>query len=148
MTEPDIDELEAQEWPEPTDLESQVTYEFIDGTVMEFKVQDPEIETVLRFISPTPSGENTSAEFFEFASEAVIAPQITLERWREWTTADKILLTEKLSTKTGLDQVLGTISDEVLSAAAEDVVGAESGKSEVDDGDVDRRQDGQEQVGE
>jgi hypothetical protein len=148
MTEPDIDELEAQEWPEAHDLEGRITHEFIDGTEIEFKVQDPEIETVLRFISPTPSGETSSAEFFAFVSEAVIAPQITLERWREWATADKILLSEKLSNKTGLDQVLGTISDEVLSAAAEDVVEGEEEKSGDDDRHVDDRQDGQQKVGE
>jgi len=108
-----VDELEAQEWPDPTDKGGQVTHEFMDGTEMTFKVQDPDAEAIMSFIGPNMEDKPQSQRQFEFVSAAVVAPSIPIERWREWREADRMGLTSKVSEVIGLDRIVDFRADDL-----------------------------------
>ena len=111
--EPSVDELEEQAWPEPDEKGGRIDHEFMDGTEMTFQVQDPDAEAIMSFIGPNMEDKSQSQRQFEFVSAAVIAPEIPIERWREWREADRMGLTSKVSEVVGLDRIVDFRADDL-----------------------------------
>ncbi|AAM88694.1 hypothetical protein PhiCh1p21 [Natrialba phage PhiCh1] len=114
MTDRDITEYEEQEWPiEEGETQSEIEYEFLNGGSMKYLVQDPETETIMSFIAPQMGEEEKtqSERQFELNRDSIVAPELTMERWRDLRTADQIGLTNEVSEAIGLDRVLGNAVD-------------------------------------
>lgn len=109
----DIQALEEQEWPESTEKGGRIEHTFMDGTTMEFKVQDPDAEAIMSFIGPNMDDKSQSERQYEFVSAAVVAPQIPIERWRDWREADRMALTSKVSEVIGLDRIVDFRADDL-----------------------------------
>lgn len=103
----DIQELEEQEWDFDNDDQQQlVPHEFMDGTEIDFLVQDPEPEVITQLLSPAGEDTDRSEVLFQFNQKCITAPELTLERWRQMRSADKLALSNKVSEAVGVDQVL------------------------------------------
>jgi hypothetical protein len=109
----DLQDLEDQEWPEPTEKGGRIEHTFMDGTTMAFKIQDPEAESIMAFIGPNMDDKSQSQRQYEFVSAAVVAPQIPIERWRGWREADRMALTSKVSEVIGLDRIVDFRADDL-----------------------------------
>lgn len=106
----DLSEYEDQEWPLDDDGQTEIEYEFLNGGTMKYLVQDPETETIMAFIAPEMADgeEKTQSERqFELCRDSIVAPELTMEKWRDMRTADQIGLTNKVSEAIGLDRILG-----------------------------------------
>lgn len=106
----DLSEYEDQEWPLDDDGQTEIEYEFLNGGSMKYLVQDPETETIMAFIAPEMADgeEKTQSERqFELCRDSIVAPELTMEKWRDMRTADQIGLTNKVSEAIGLDRILG-----------------------------------------
>ena len=106
MTDVDIDELREQEWT-VSDAGKQTVeeYEFVDGTTMEFLIQDPDTDAILEYVAIDPSA-NEDQKLYQLVSGSVVAPEVTLERWRDLRTVDKIGLGELVSEAIGLNDLM------------------------------------------
>lgn len=127
-----IQELEEQEWDVGGDeRQTRITHEFMNGNEKEFAIQDPDPDDIMDFVSPSPDDTTRSEELHSFVQKAVIAPEITLERWRDIRTADKIMLADKIGEEIGLDRIMG-FRDDGLEAQLEDLLSEspESGDSQ------------------
>jgi len=102
----DIQELEEQEWPDTADSTGYVEHEFMDGTEMQFKLQDPETEAIMDYIGPNMGDRTQSERQYEFVSAAVVSPTIPIERWRDWRSADQTALARKSAEFIGVDKVV------------------------------------------
>lgn len=106
----DLSEYEDQEWPLDDDGQTEIEYEFLNGGTMKYLVQDPETETIMAFIAPEMAdGEDKtqSERQFDLCRDSIVAPELTMEKWRDMRTADQIGLTNKVSEAIGLDRILG-----------------------------------------
>lgn len=107
---PDLSEYEEQEWPiEEGDNQVEIEYEFLNGETMKYLTQDPETEAIMAFIAPQMDDEEKtqSERQFELNRDSIVAPELTMERWRDMRTADQIGLTNEVSEAIGLDRILG-----------------------------------------
>ncbi|SEH60458.1 hypothetical protein SAMN05192561_1123 [Halopenitus malekzadehii] len=127
-----LQELEDQDWEDiGGDPQTDITHEFMDGTERTFRVQDPDPDVIMKFVSPSPDDTSREEELFEFVNKAVIAPEITMERWRGLRVADRIMLADKVGEVVGIDRVMG-FSDGGLEAQLEELLSGspESGNSQ------------------
>ena len=128
----DIQDLEEQDWDVGSGGQTVINHEFMNGHKMRFKLQDPDPDVIMEFVSPMPDDDDTtrSEELYAFVSEVIISPEVTIERWREMRTADKIMLADKVSEEVGVDRVLG-FPDDGLEAQLEELLSEspESGDS-------------------
>lgn len=117
----DIQELEEQDWDVSDDDPRQVIeYEFLNGSTKEFAVQDPDTNDLLDIVAVEPGGEADIAEnLYDIVNAAVIAPEITLERWQDVRPADRIGLADEVSEVIGLNKLLG-FTDAGLEAQLDD----------------------------
>ena len=104
----DLQEFEEQDW----DLDSsagqqEISHDFINGSEKRFLLQDPEPEVIMNLVQPVGDDTDRSEVLFEFIQGTVVSPEITLERWRDILSADKIALTNKVSDALGVDRILG-----------------------------------------
>lgn len=107
---PDLSEYEEQEWPiEEGDNQVEIEYEFLNGETMKYLTQDPETETIMAFIAPQMDDEEKtqSERQLDLCRDSIVAPELTMERWRDMRTADQIGLTNEVSEAIGLDRILG-----------------------------------------
>ena len=105
----DIQELEEQAWPDSDadDKQTLEEYTFADGTTVEFLIQDPDTDTLLDYIAFDPTGEaDRDEDSYDLVDECVIAPEVTLDRWRDLRTVDKIGLTDMVTEAIGLDELM------------------------------------------
>lgn len=102
-----IQELEEQEWDVGGGQQSDITHEFMNGSEKQFRVQDPDPDEIMEFMSPPSEDTTRSEELYDLVSAAVVAPEITIERWREIRTSDQILLADKIGEEIGINRVLG-----------------------------------------
>jgi len=128
----DLQEFEEQEW----DLDGsagrqQIEHDFINGSEKKFLLQDPEPDVLMDLVSPTGDDTDRSEVMFNFLRKTIVAPEITLERWRDIRTADKIMLSDKVSSAVGVDRVLG-FPDGIPEAELEELLSEspESGSSQ------------------
>ncbi|QHS17927.1 hypothetical protein GWK26_12645 [haloarchaeon 3A1-DGR] len=126
-----IQELEEQDWDVGGDSQSDITHEFMNGNEVTFRVQDPESDDIMEFVSPAPDDADHSEELFSFVSKAIIAPEITMEKWRDMRIADRIILADKVGKEVGVDRIMG-FSDGGLEAQLEELLSEsqESGDSQ------------------
>lgn len=126
-----IQELEDQEWDVGGDRQSDITHEFMNGSEKQFRVQDPDPDAIMDFMSPTTGDMRRSEQLYQLVNAAVVAPEITMERWRDIRTADKILLADKIGEEIGINRVMG-FPDGGLEAELEDLLSEspESGDSQ------------------
>lgn len=101
-----LEELENQEWPEQGQSSGYVSHEFMDGTEMVFKAQDPETEAIMNYIGPSAGEETQSERQYKFVTSVFTSPQIPLERWRQWRPADQTALSRKAAEWVGVDKVV------------------------------------------
>lgn len=104
----DLQDFEDQEWDlDESAGQQEISHDFINGGEKRFLLQDPEPEVIMKLVQPVGDDTDRSEVLFEFMRKTVVAPEITLERWRSMMTADKIALTNKVSDALGVDRVLG-----------------------------------------
>jgi len=104
----DLQEFEDQDWDlDDSAGQQEISHDFINGNEKRFLIQDPEPEVIMELVQPVGEDTDRSEVLFEFIRKTIIAPEITLERWRSMMTADKIALSNKVSEKIGVDRVLG-----------------------------------------
>lgn len=104
----DLQDFEDQEWDlDESAGQQEISHDFINGGEKRFLLQDPEPEVIMQLVQPPGEDTDRSEVLFDFMRKTVVAPEITLERWRSMMTADKIALTNKVSEKLGVDRVLG-----------------------------------------
>lgn len=128
-----IQELEEQDWEGlGGDKTVTIKHEFMDDETRYFRVQEPETDEILNFVSMTPGEEpNHDMDFFELLQAAILAPEITLERWQKMNNPDKVLLVEKVSEATGVRKVTDFIGAGLEEKLAElQSESAESGSSQ------------------
>jgi len=103
----DPEDLEDQEWTLGGD--SRGTIEFGGMTWL---VQDPEDDEILNLIVGAAAGEGEAADMsgsdrmYSLCESAVIAPEITPDRWREMKSGERIGLTMRISEWAGIDQLM------------------------------------------
>ena len=128
----DIQELEEQDWDvSDDDPREEVEYEFLNGNTKRFLVQDPDTNDLLDIVAVEPGEDGDIAEnLYEIVSAAVVAPEITLERWQEVRPADRIGLADEVAEVIGLNKLLG-FTDAGLEAQLDDsqIESLESGAS-------------------
>ncbi|AYM00265.1 hypothetical protein PhiH1_090 [Halobacterium phage phiH] len=117
----DIQELEEQDWDvSDDDPREEVEYEFLNGNTKRFLVQDPDTNDLLDIVAVEPGEDGDIAEnLYEIVSAAVVAPEITLERWQEVRPADRIGLADEVAEVIGLNKLLG-FTDAGLEAQLDD----------------------------
>jgi len=117
----DIQELEEQEWDvSDDDPREEIEYEFLNGNTKRFLVQDPDTNDLLDIVAVEPGEDGDIAEnLYEIVSAAVVAPEITLERWQEVRPADRIGLADEVAEVIGLNKLLG-FTDAGLEAQLDD----------------------------
>lgn len=117
----DIQELEEQEWDvSDDDPREEIEYEFLNGNTKRFLVQDPDTNDLLDIVAVEPGEDGDIAEnLYEIVSAAVVAPEITLERWQEVRPADRIGLADEVADSIGLNKLLG-FTDAGLEAQLDD----------------------------
>lgn len=117
----DIQELEEQEWDvSDDDPREEFEYEFLNGNTKRFLVQDPDTNDLLDIVAVEPGEDGDIAEnLYEIVSAAVVAPEITLERWQEVRPADRIGLADEVADSIGLNKLLG-FTDAGLEAQLDD----------------------------
>lgn len=101
-----LEELENQEWPEPGESSGYVEHEFMDGTQMVFQAQDPETEAIMNYIGPNTGDQTQSERQYNFITSVFTSPQIPLERWRQWRSADQTALSRKAAEFVGVDKIV------------------------------------------
>lgn len=104
----DVDELEEQDWTLGGEQQ-----EVIDFGGMQFLVEDPGDEAILDMIAsapgmPTEGGEEESASdrLFMFCRDAVVAPELTAERWREMRSGERIGLSIRIGDVLGIGSLM------------------------------------------
>jgi hypothetical protein len=117
----DIQELEEQDWDvSDDDPREEVEYEFLNSNTKRFLVQDPDTNDLLDIVAVEPGEDGDIAEnLYEIVSAAVVAPEITLERWQEVRPADRIGLADEVAEVIGLNKLLG-FTDAGLEAQLDD----------------------------
>ncbi|RKS83319.1 hypothetical protein BDK61_2662 [Haloarcula quadrata] len=117
----DIQELEEQDWDvSDDDPREEIEYEFLNGNTKRFLVQDPDTNNLLDIVAVEPGEDGDIAEnLYEIVSAAVVAPEITLERWQEVRPADRIGLADEVAEVIGLNKLLG-FTDAGLEAQLDD----------------------------
>lgn len=117
----DIQELEEQDWDvSDDDPREEIEYEFMNGNTKRFLVQDPDTNDLLDIVAVEPGEDGDIAEnLYEIVSAAVVAPEITLERWQEVRPADRIGLADEVAEVIGLNKLLG-FTDAGLEAQLDD----------------------------
>lgn len=106
MSEYDIQDFEDQEWTLGGD-EKQAKIEYKG---MEFLVQDPGTDAIMELLAPNPDGESDqtpSERLFQLLQSSVVAPEITLERWRDMRSVEQIGLMTKVVEAVGLEEIMG-----------------------------------------
>jgi hypothetical protein len=104
----DLQEFEDQDWDlDDSAGQQEISHDFINGDEKRFLIQDPEPEVIMELVQPVGEDTDRSEVLFDFIRKTIIAPEITLERWRSMMTADKIALSNKVSDAVGVDKVLG-----------------------------------------
>lgn len=103
----DPEDLEEQEWSLGGDLRG--TFEFAGMTWL---VEDPDDDEILNLIVGAAAGEGETAEMtgsdrmFTLCESAIIAPEITPERWRDMKSGERIGLTMRVAEFAGIDQMM------------------------------------------
>jgi len=117
----DIQELEEQDWDvSDDDPREEIEYEFLNGNTKRFLVQDPDTNDLLDIVAVEPGEDGDIAEnLYEIVSAAVVAPEITLERWQDVRPADRIGLADEVAEVIGLNKLLG-FTDAGLEAQLDD----------------------------
>lgn len=112
LTELDPDEID------PEDLENQdwtlggEDRGTIDFGGMTWLVEDPEDEEILNLIVGAATGEGEAADMdgsdrmYALCESAVIAPEISPERWRNMKSGERIGLTMRIAEWAGIDQMM------------------------------------------
>ena len=104
----DLQDFENQEWDlDGSAGQQEISHDFINGSEKRFLLQDPEPEVIMKLVQPVGDDTDRSEVLFEFMRETVVSPEITLERWRDILSPDKIALTNKVSDALGVDRILG-----------------------------------------
>jgi len=112
LTELDPDEiapedLETQDWT--LGGESRGTFDFAGMTWL---VEDPEDDEILNLIVGAATGEGEAGQMdgsdrmFALCDSAVVAPEITPERWRDMKSGERIGLTMRIAEWAGIDQMI------------------------------------------
>ena len=103
-----VQDYEDQEWDVGGDKQQDIEYTFIDGTTKRFLVQDPDPEVIIDFVAVEPGEDpDTATDLYELVSASVVAPEITLDRWRQLRTPDKLGLGDAVADAIGLNEILG-----------------------------------------
>jgi len=103
----DPEDLENQDWTLGGDTRG--TIEFGGMTWL---VEDPEDDDILNLIVGAAAGEGEAAEMsgsdrmYALCENAVIAPEITPERWREMQSGERIGLAMRIAEFAGIDQMM------------------------------------------
>jgi len=103
----DPDDLENQDWT--LGGEDRGT---IDFGGMTWLVEDPEDEEILNLIVGAATGEGEAADMdgsdrmYALCESAVIAPEISPERWRNMKSGERIGLTMRIAEWAGIDQMM------------------------------------------
>jgi hypothetical protein len=103
----DPEDLENQDWT--LGGEARGT---IDFGGMTWLVEDPEDEEILNLIVGAATGEGEAADMdgsdrmYALCESAVIAPEISPERWRNMKSGERIGLTMRISEWAGIDQLM------------------------------------------
>lgn len=109
--EPSVENLANQSWPSASDKSETIEHEFMDGTNVEARVQDPDTETIIEFamggMGVGGEDKSQSQSQFDLCRAAIIEPELTIEDWRGFREADRLLLTDKVTEAIGLDRVMG-----------------------------------------
>jgi hypothetical protein len=93
----DPEDLENQEWS--LDGESRGTFDFAGMTWL---VEDPEDDEILNLIVGAATGEGEAGQMdgsdrmFALCDSAVVAPEITPERWRDMKSGERLGLTMRI----------------------------------------------------
>ena len=103
----DPEDLENQEWS--LGGESRGTFDFAGMTWL---VEDPEDDEILNLIVGAATGEGEAGQMdgsdrmFALCDSAVVAPEITPERWRDMKSGERLGLTMRISEFAGVDQLM------------------------------------------
>ncbi|MDL0133524.1 hypothetical protein [Halobacterium salinarum] len=97
----DIQDLEEQDWTLGGDDHQEV----IEFGGMEFLVQDPDDDDVLNMMAGG-GGDEPSQRMFELVQSATVAPEMTLERWQDMRTSERIGLAMRISQAIGLNDMM------------------------------------------
>lgn len=97
------DELAEQDWT----LGGEPDRELIEFKGMEFLVEDPDDDSVLNMMAEAEMGEgDTSERMFKLVSSAVVAPEVTPEKWRDLRMSERIGLMVRVSEAIGLADMM------------------------------------------
>ena len=104
MSDHSIQELEEQDWT----LGGEERQKLIEFRGMEFLVQDPDDETMLMLMAFDPSSSNAdvSQKLYRLVSSAVVAPEISLERWQDMRLSERLGLAIHVSDAIGLQDLM------------------------------------------
>ena len=103
----DPNDLENQEWSLGGDDTGYIKF---GGMV--FEVQDPEDDEILNLIVGAATGEGEAGQMdgsdrmFALCDSAVVAPEITPERWRDMKSGERLGLTMRIAEWAGIDQMM------------------------------------------
>ena len=103
----DPEDLENQEWS--LGGESRGTFDFAGMTWL---VEDPEDDDILNLIVGAATGEGEAGQMdgsdrmFALCDSAVVAPEITPERWRDMKSGERLGLTMRIAEWAGIDQMM------------------------------------------
>lgn len=103
----DPEDLENQEWS--LGGESRGTFDFAGMTWL---VEDPEDDEILNLIVGAATGEGEAGQMdgsdrmFALCDSAVVAPEITPERWRDMKSGERLGLTMRIAEWAGIDQMM------------------------------------------
>lgn len=103
----DPEDLENQEWS--LGGESRGIFEFAGMTWL---VEDPEDDEILNLIVGAATGEGEAGQMdgsdrmFALCDSAVVAPEITPERWRDMKSGERLGLTMRIAEWAGIDQMM------------------------------------------
>lgn len=103
----DPEDLENQDWT--LGGEPRGTIEFGGMT---FLVEDPDDDEILNLIVGAATGEGDAGEMdgtdrmYALVESAVVAPEMTPERWRDMKSGQRIGLTMRIAEWAGIDQMM------------------------------------------
>ena len=103
----DPEDLENQDWT--LGGEPRGTIEFGGMT---FLVEDPDDDEILNLIVGAATGEGEAGEMdgtdrmYALVESAVVAPEMTPERWRDMKSGQRIGLTMRIAEWAGIDQMM------------------------------------------
>lgn len=104
-----VEDLEEQEWTLAGDQR-----EVIEFAGMQFMLEDPDDDVILNLIaSSAMAAENVEGidedggdRMYQFVESAVVAPEMTAERWRTMKSGQRVGLTMRVAEFAGIHQMM------------------------------------------